>query len=457
MHIIMVGLNHRTAPVEIREQFTLDSEELPKAVGELRQRKSILESVIVSTCNRTEVYIVADQIHTGRYYTKVFLSDWFGLPKESFTSYLDIRENDAAVEHLFRVASGLDSLILGETQILGQVRESFFAAQSEGTTGTMFNKLFKQAITHAKAVHSSTGISENPVSVSYAAVELAKQIFGDLHKKNVLIIGAGKMSELTAKHLHSGGVANVTVANRTFEKADGLAKQFSGRAVPFEDIDNALVSADILISSTGSKDHVFQKEAMEQTVRKRKGKPLFMVDIAVPRDIDPRLQECESVFLYDIDDLNGIVEANLAQRREQAEKIEVLIEKELVSFKEWLSTLGVVPVISALRQKALTIQSETMQSIQRKMPDLTEREKKVISKHTKSIVNQLLRDPVSSIKELAAEQDKEEVLALFTKIFSIEEEVDRELKKQAAEDFSNDYAGVQDQSASSSQAMSLRS
>jgi glutamyl-tRNA reductase len=435
MHILVVGLNHRTAPVEIREKFTFAERELGEAAGRLRKQKSILESVILSTCNRTEIYVVADQAHTGRYYTKMFLSDWFGLNKEEFTPFLDIREDEAAVEHLFRVACGLDSMILGETQILGQVRDSFFASQQANTTGTIFNQVFKQAITLAKRAHTETEIGENAVSVSYAAVELAKQIFGDLHRKNVLIIGAGKMSELTAKHLHAGGVADVTVANRTRAHAKELAEQFSGKAVGINEIEDALIRADILISSTGSDDYVMTKERVAPVVKKRKGLPLFMVDIAVPRDIDPALHEMDGVFLYDIDDLNGIVEANLTERRKEAEKIELMIEKDLEVYREWLNTLGVVPVISALRQKALTIQAETMKSIERKIPDLSEHDKKVLRKHTKSIVNQLLRDPISGIKEMAAEPNREETLEWFTKIFAIEEEVQREIEKQTAEQY----------------------
>lgn len=430
MHILVVGLNYRTAPVEIRENFTFAEEKLGEAAKQLRGQKSILESVILSTCNRTEIYVVADQAHTGRYYTKAFLSDWFGLDKEAFTPYLDIREDEAAVEHLFQVACGLDSMILGETQILGQVRDAFFAAQNMDATGSIFNQVFKQAITLAKKAHTETQINENAVSVSYAAVELAKQIFSGLDKKNVLIIGAGKMSELTAKHLHAGGVGDVTVANRTQANAEELAKHFQGNAISIDEIGQSLVHADILISSTSSKDYVMTKDQVASVVKQRKGRPLFMVDIAVPRDIDPALHEMDGVFLYDIDDLNGIVEANLAERRKEAEKIGLMIEKELAVYREWLNTLGVVPVITALRQKALAIQAETMKSIERKLPELDDREKKVLSKHTKSIINQLLREPISGIKEMAAEPNREEALEWFTRMFAIEDEVKHEMAKQ---------------------------
>ncbi|THE15279.1 glutamyl-tRNA reductase [Bacillus timonensis] len=423
MHTIMVGLNYRTAPVEIREKLTFDSESIVQAMKELKGKKSILENIIVSTCNRTEIYAVVDQLHTGRYYIKDFLSQWFGIDKEEFTPYLNIFEDEGAVNHLFHVTCGLNSMVVGETQILGQVRSSFLSAQDQGTSGTVFNHLFKQSITLAKRAHSETEIGSNAVSVSYAAVELAKKIFGDLSNKNVLILGAGKMGELAVQNLHGSGVGKVTVMNRTFEKAQLLADKFQGEAKAIEELQCALVDADIMISSTGAKGYVITKEMMQDVEQIRKGRPLFMVDIAVPRDLDPGLADLESVFLYDIDDLEGIVEANLQERKVAAEEIELMIENEIVEFKNWLNTLGVVPVISALRKKALAIQAETMESIERKMPNLTERERKVLNKHTKSIINQLLRDPILQAKELAAQPDADESLGLFMKIFDIEEAV----------------------------------
>lgn len=430
VHIIVVGVNYKTAPVEIREKLTFNPADLEKAMVSLKDQKSVLENIIVSTCNRTEVYAVVDQLHTGRYYIKAFLADWFGLDKEEFSPYLNIYENDGAIEHLYRVSCGLDSMVLGETQILGQIRNSFLTAQEFHTVGTIFNQLFKQAITLAKRAHSETDIGSNAVSVSYAAVELAKKIFGDLKNKHVLILGAGKMGELAVQNLHGNGVKKVTVINRSMEKAESLAYRFDGQAKSMQELSCALVEADILISSTGAKEFVITKEDMTYVERMRKGRPLFMIDIAVPRDLDPELEKLESVFLYDIDDLEGIVNANLAERKKAAEEIELFIEQEIVDFKHWLNTLGVVPVISALRQKALDIQSDTMHSIQRKLPHLTEREMKVLNKHTKSIINQMLRDPILRAKELSAEPNAQESLELFTKIFNIEEAVQQEVQTQ---------------------------
>ncbi|WP_438311230.1 glutamyl-tRNA reductase [Sporosarcina sp. FA9] len=426
MYIIVVGVNHRTAPIELREKLSFVENELPQAMQTLQQQKSILENTIISTCNRVEVYAVVDQLHTGRYYVKRFLADWFNVPVESFESHLVIKENDDAIEHLMKVSAGIDSMVLGETQIIGQVRDSFLEAQGIGTTGTVFNELFKQSLTFAKRAHTETAIGENAVSISYAAVELGKKVFGTLNNKHVAILGAGEMGELALKNLQGSGASKVTVINRTLSTAEKLAAKFNGVAKPIGELQCSLLEADILISSTGATGIVIDYELMKFVDRLRKGKPIFMIDIAVPRDLDPRIAELPNVFLYDIDDMQGIVNANLAERQRAAEEICEMITVEIKNFKEWLVTLGVVPVISALRQKAHRIQSETMESIINKMPDLTEREKKVLSKHTKSIVNQLLKDPLQQVKELAMESKSSEKLALFQQIFGIDEEVAKE-------------------------------
>ncbi|WP_148359665.1 glutamyl-tRNA reductase [Peribacillus simplex] len=420
MHILAVGVNYRTAPVEFREKLTFQAAGLVQAMTTLQNQKNVLENVIVSTCNRTEIYAVVDQLHTGRYYIKKFLADWFQLEIEELSPYLSIVEQDGAIEHLFRVTCGLDSMVVGETQILGQMRDGFLEAQEVKATGTIFNKLFKQVITLAKRAHSETTIGESAMSVSYAAVELGKKIFGDLTDCRVLILGAGKMGELALQNLYGSGARKVTVMNRTLTKAETMAEKYMGHAKPLSELQSALLEADILISSTGASDYVITKEMMTRVERMRSGRPLFMVDIAVPRDIDPAIDELEGVFLYDIDDLQGVVEANRAERLLEAEKIQLMIEEEIVIFKAWLNTLGVVPLISALRDKALAVQSETMQSLERKIPTLSDRERKVISKHTKSIINQMLKDPILVAKELATEEEAAEKLVLFAKIFDLE-------------------------------------
>lgn len=431
MHLLAVSVNFRTAPVEIREKLAFQEDQVHEAMTALNKEKSILENVIVSTCNRTELYVVADQAHTGRYYTKRFLANWFEVDLEEINRYVSIKEDDEAVRHLFRVTAGLDSMVLGETQILGQVRKSFEIAQQHDSSGLIFNQLFKMAITNAKRAHKETEIGEHAVSISYAAVELSKSIFDRLENKHVVILGAGKMGELAVKNLHGSGVKNITVANRTLKNAEELAAKFSGHATSMDEIDSLLVDADILIASTGASHYIVTKEMMEKAISKRNGKPIFLVDISVPRNIDPEINTLENVFLYDIDDLKDIVDQNLEERKKAAEQVEAFIDKEMKEFDEWLTTLGVVPILSALRKKALSIQAETMASIERKMPDLTDRERKVLNKHTKSIINQLLKEPILQAKEMAGEKHSEDMLKLFIRIFGIEEEVKQEIEEQS--------------------------
>jgi len=429
MFIITVGLNYKTAPVEIREQLSFQEAELIAAMATLKKRKSILENVIVSTCNRTEIYAVVDQLHTGRYYIKEFFAEWFHIERENFESHLYIYENQKAVEHLFNVSCGLDSMVIGETQILGQVRSSFFKAQEANSVGTVFNQLFKQAITVAKKAHTETDISSNAVSVSYAAVELAKKVFGQLHDKHILIIGAGKMGKITIQNLLGSGAGKISVVNRTVEKATDLADEIGGKAYSLESLPSCLNEADIVISSTGSNHYVIHADMMASVEKMRKGRPMLIIDIAVPRDIDPKIDQLDSVFLYDIDDLEDVVEANLQERQRAAMKIHSFIKDEMAEFQDWINTLGVVPLISSLREKALNIQAEVMKSLERKLPDLTERERKIIGKHMKSIINQMLKDPILQIKELAAGPEGEQALHYFGQIFQLEGKKEKQMEE----------------------------
>jgi len=435
VHIIKVGLNYRTAPVEVREKLAFSEETIDGAMIHLNLQKSILENVIISTCNRTEIYVVADQLHTGRYYIKQFLSEWFEIDKEVFMPYLVIEENGEAIKHLFRVAAGLDSMVLGETQILGQVRQAFLIAQKARTTGTIFNELFKQVITFAKRAHKETAIGEHAVSISYAAVQLAKNTFGgSFADKRVVVLGAGKMGTLSLRNLIGSGAEDLVIMNRTYEKAAELAKQVNATARPMDELDLVLTDADLLISSTGAGELMLRTDQVAAIMQKRsKTGPLVLIDIAVPRDIDAGIAGLSGVTLFDIDNLQDIVDENLESRKEAAAEIEALLQKEIDVFDEWLTTLGVVPVIAALREKALAIQAETMKSIERKMPDLTTREKKVLSKHTKSIVNQLLKEPIKQAKELANSENPEAALALFMDIFGIDDAVKQELSEKRQE------------------------
>ena len=421
MYVLVVGLNYRTSPVEIRERFTFQEHELPEALMQLKQMKSVLECVLVSTCNRTEIYTVVDQLHTGEHFVKRFLAEWFHLPKEEFHPYLYIKQDQDATEHLIRVVSGLDSMIVGETQILGQMRDAFFVAQKQGSTGTLFNHLFKQAITFGKKVHTETGIGQSATSISYAAVELAKKIFENFQDKTALIIGAGETSELTAIHLHSQGVRDVLVANRTVEKAKELADPFHGKAYAMDELSIALYEADMVISSTSAESYVVTKKQVQEVMERRGNRPLFMIDIAVPRDLDPEIQECDNVYLFNIDDLQDLVDKNLRERQRIARKIQLKVLAEVDQFYQWVNTLGVIPLIAQLREKSLKIQEETMKSLENKLPHLSERDLTVIRKHTKSIVNQMLKEPILNLKEKAIEPDSMLMMDYFMKIFGIEE------------------------------------
>ncbi|WP_437272637.1 glutamyl-tRNA reductase [Staphylococcus succinus] len=429
MHLIAVSINHRTADVALREKVAFKDDAIRSANVDLYETKSILENVILSTCNRTEVYAVADQIHTGRYYIQRFLARSFGFDVEEIKSMTEVKVGDEAVNHLLHVTSGLDSIVLGETQILGQIRDAFFIAQEEETTGTIFNHLFKQAITFAKKAHNETDIADNAVSVSYAAVELSKKVFGKINNKQALIIGAGDMSELSLLNLIGSGVTDITIVNRTLSKAQNLARKHQVNYEPMDSLPNLLAKVDIVISSTSSEEYIVTNEMMRTIASERKNDSLVLIDIAVPRDIEPNIDVIQSVFNYDVDDLKGLVDANLRERQNAANEIMQKIPNEIIAHNEWVNMLGVVPVIQALREKAMNIQSDTMDSIDRKLPGLTDRERKIISKHTKSIINQMLKDPIKQAKELSSDKKSNEKLELFQNIFDIEAEHAYEPKK----------------------------
>ena len=425
MHIVSVGLNYKTTPVELRECFAMEDERLPEALHKLQTSSSILESVIVATCNRTEIYAVVDQNQVCPHDIQQFMAEWFRVPKEKFKDHLYTYQDAQAVKHLFEVTAGLDSMVLGETQILGQVKQAFLTAQAQGATGTMFNELFKQAVTLAKRAQNETSIGENAVSVSYAAVELGKRIFGRFDTKKTLIIGAGKMSELTLKHIQANGSSMIYVANRTLERAQALAETVNGLALTLEQMPSILPDIDIVISSTGSNGYVLHKADVQAAMVKRRTRPMFLIDIAVPRDLDPAINDIENVYAYDIDDLQGIVQDNLKVRQQEAVKIEGMIENELETFQQWHQTLEVVPVIRALQQKAAAIHADTIGSLFNKLPDLDDRERKLIEKLSKSIVNQLLHDPIAHVKEMAHQRRGKEALELVTELFNLNPESDK--------------------------------
>lgn len=431
MYIISVSVNHHTANVSLREKLSFNNADMGRVHETLFETKSILENVILSTCNRTEVYAVVDQIHTGRYYIQRFLAREFNFDVDEIKKISDVKVENEAVEHLFRVTSGLDSIVLGETQILGQMRDAFFTAQQAETTGIIFNELFKQAITFSKKAHHETDIADHATSVSYAAVELAKKVYGKLHRRNALVIGAGEMAELAILNLKGAGVSQITVLNRTVERAEALASKHGIQSSSLRNLSHFLPQSDIVISSTSAEGFVITKEMIELSHDINKNAQQLFIDIAVPRDIEPIDSVNANLFIYDVDDLKGLVDANMREREKAAEKIASLIPAEIEKHNEWVKMLGVVPVIRALREKAMTIQQDTMASLDRKLPHLTERERKVISKHTKSIINQMLKDPIKQAKEISDDHYSEEKLALFKTIFDLD--VSTDYKTEAAE------------------------
>ena len=423
MEVVVVGLNYQTAPVEVREKVSLSQDLIPAAMLDLKERKSVYENILISTCNRTEIYAVVDLVDAGVYNITQFIAERFGLDASLVRPFLYVHEGSAAIRHLLRVTCGLDSMVLGETQILGQIKASFQIGQKDKTIGVLFNHLLKQAVTFAKRAHTETEINTNAVSISYAAVELAKGVLGSLTDKKVLVFGTGEMGQLAIENLHGNGVKDITVINRTFEKAKKLADKFSGTARRISELRLVLHEADILISSTGAKGYVITEELIRSVMHMRKHQPLLIVDIAVPRDVEPEAANISAVHAYDIDDLEGIVNANLAERKVAAAQIEEMIDIEIDKFNEWYSRLSVVPIIGALKNKADKIQTDTMSSLERKLPELDEREWKVINKHVKSIVNQMLKDPILFVKDADSKFMSKHTMNAVVKIFNIEEEV----------------------------------
>ena len=421
MHILKVGVNYQVAPLEVREKLTFSEDSIEHAMMSLSKYEAILENIILSTCNRTEIYVLVESFHSGKQSVITFLKHWFHIEEEEFTEYLQLSKDNDAINHVFKLAVGLNSMVLGETQILGQVRDAFLTAQKLHVTGKIFNELFKRVITFAKSAHSNTVIGEQAVSISYVAVELSKKIFGKIDKKHVVIIGAGEMSELSLKNLSSAGVSNVTVVNRSFDKAKLLADRFHATAVTMAELGDVLTTSDIVISSTGASEAILTKEQLQPIQEQRRNKPLFLIDIAVPRDIEASVDKLDNIFLYDVDDLQHVADENMEARKEAADLIESQLAHELASFQNWLDMLDVVPLIRALREKSLAIQERTLASIFRKIPDLDEREMKVLRKHTKSIVNQLLDQPIKQAKLIGNMENAEARKEIFSDIFGLDD------------------------------------
>ena len=358
MKIVLVGLNHKAAPVEVRERLAFTDAELPSALKALSEY--VVEGAILSTCNRTEAYAVANLSSAGAEVLKRFLSEYHDVPVGQFEPYLYVYSGQDAIRHLFRVASGIDSMVLGEPQILGQVKDAFEQADANGSIGRILSALFRHAIAVGKKTRTETDISKNAASISYAAVELAKKIFGDLTRCTVLIVGAGEVGKLTARTLLDNSAGALLVANRTYSRALDLANRFNGKAVEFSSLREAIASSDIVISSTGGSQYIVTAEMVKYALQQRRNRPMFLIDIAVPRDIDPQVDKLENAFLYNIDDLQAVREANLREREKEARKAESIVDAETAKFLHWWSTLDVVPTIAALCDKLEDIRQAEM-------------------------------------------------------------------------------------------------
>ncbi|MBA3925136.1 glutamyl-tRNA reductase [Listeria rustica] len=419
MYILSVGLNHTSAPIEIRERLAFNPEEEEMALVSLHQEKSILENVIISTCNRTEIFAVVDQIHTGRYYIKRFLANWFQMDMQILEPYLLFFEEEEAVKHLYRVTSGLDSLIIGETQILGQVKDAFTSAQTIGTTGTILNQLFRESLHFAKNVHHTMKINENAVSISYAAVEVVKKACADVKNKKTVIVGAGKMGVLAIQNMLGAKISDVTLLNRTSARAENVAEKLGVQSRDYASLSEQLKCADIVITSTSATTPIITQHMLTETMAEREN-ALVIVDIALPRNVEATCAGIPNVTLFDIDDLGGVIQENTQQRQAMVIEIEEHIEAACVNFYEWEKQLGVFPIIKDLREKALALQAETMQSLSNKLPDLTDREQVIVGKHMKSIINQLLKHPISELKEMATSSDAAHDIEVFQNIFDLQ-------------------------------------
>ncbi len=418
MQLVVLGLNHKTAPVEVRECFSFSEEQVKTALKHIDTCEEISECVILSTCNRTEMYAVVDDVEDGLPVMQQFVAHLAG--RDYDNTYFFYHTEEDCIRHLFRVAASLDSLVVGEGQILSQVKKAYSLARDAGTTSTVLNTLFHRAIAVGKKVRTETRIAYSAVSVSYAAVELAKKVFGDLSNSNVLILGAGEMSELTARHLVENGVQTVFVSNRKFERAIQLADKFRGVAVPFEDFMKCAVQADIVITSTGAPHYIIRTWDAAHLMPRRQGRPIIFIDIAVPRDVEPEVAAIAGVTLYNIDDLEAVVESNMRGREQEARLAEDIIAAELAELVTKFRYLSFRPVMARLTDKAEKMRQREVKRALAKLPDITPEERKVLENMSKMLVRKLLRDPMVRINEAAGSEHEEFYLDAITSLFKLD-------------------------------------
>jgi len=418
--IILIGINHKTAPVELRECMAFSKDESSTALDVLRRIATIHEALLYSTCNRVELLMVTDDRNHAVRAAKKFISDFNKIPVTEFESSLYVHENDEAVRHLFRVAASLDSMVVGEPQILGQIKEAYRGAAQAKSAGVILNRLMHRAFFVAKRVRTETGIGDRAVSISYAAVELARKIFGSLEGKRVLLIGAGEMAELAVEHLIRNQVSETLVANRTFENGLELSRRFNGKAIRFEEIAEHLRTVDIIISSTGAPGFVITRDIVKPVIRARRSRPLFFIDIAVPRDIDPEINRLDNSYVYDIDDLKGIIDENIEDRQKEAVKGERIIDEAVIRFREWHEALDVVPTIVALRGKLEAMaEAEIKRTVQSQ--GMTAEASQALQRMMGSFINKVLHDPTMYLKRDGMLGDKSLHIDTVRKLFKLDE------------------------------------
>ncbi len=425
MEILLIGLSHKTAPVEIRERLDFSHNALRSALTHFDTNHlqahlaDVREGVIVSTCNRAEVYALVNRHDTAGSAIIKLLSRSSDMPVENFTDYLYVYQDDEAVRHLFKVAAGLDSMVLGEPQILGQITEAYEAALSQGAAGTVLSALFRAAIHAGKRARTETQIGVNASSISSVAAGLASQLLGDLTRRHVLLIGAGEMGAIAVRALRKRGVEKITVANRTYQNAVQLAQEWQGRAITFQQLPEAFLQADIIITSTGAPHTIVDRELLEPAVMQRGGQPLYLIDIAVPRDVNPDVTELPNVYLSDIDDLQGQVEDNLQAREAEIPRVEQIVADEAGQFMDWYASLDVVSTITDLRDQVEGLRQRELELLFNRL-DLDEREREMIRLMSHRLVNKILHQPTLRLKDEAAHGNGAAYVSVLRHLFSLE-------------------------------------
>ena len=421
LDIVLLGLNHKTAPIELRELLSFSKEEAVAVMEGLQKCPDINEVMLISTCNRVEVLLTTSNTINSVNCVKTHISEFKKIPISKFEDAFYTHDGEDAVRHIFRVASSLDSMMVGEPQILGQIKDAYLTTILKKTSGVILNRLLHKTFFVAKRVRSETGIGDHAVSISYAAIELARKIFGDLEGKKVLLVGAGEMAELAVEHLIRNKVGEIFVANRTFERGVELSNRFKGKAIRIEEIPGSLKVVDIIISSTGSPNFVIVRDQVKGVMRSRRNRPIFFIDIAVPRDIDPDINRLNNAYVYDIDDLKGVIEENIKDRNKESIKGERIVDESVISFKRWFEGLSAVPTIVALREKIDTIASTEVDKTLQSLNHLSDNDRQAIHRMTSSLINKILHDPTIFLKSNGCYGDRFAYIDLTRKLFKLDD------------------------------------